>query len=121
MIGAETIDASADFRLALIEADLVSCMVALPGQLFYSTQIPVCVWFLAKDKSERPLSTRPACYPSPSGRMDGDEGRLRGRRKQTLFIDARKLGTLATLRDTLLPTLPRGESSTNTKPKRSNA
>ena len=39
-----------DIRRALIEADLVNCMVALPGQLFYSTQIPVCLWFLAKNK-----------------------------------------------------------------------
>ena len=49
-------------------------MVALPGQLFYSTQIPVCLWFLARNKS-------------------GGKG-LRDRRKETLFIDARKLGTL---------------------------
>jgi type I restriction enzyme M protein len=55
-------------------------MVALPGQLFYSTQIPVCLWFLVKDKSGR--ANRPG------------EPRLRDRRKQTLFIDARKLGTL---------------------------
>ena len=41
-----------DIRRALIEADLVYCMVALPGQLFYSTQIPVCLWFLAKNKAE---------------------------------------------------------------------
>jgi type I restriction enzyme M protein len=40
-----------DIRRALIEADLVDCMVALPGQLFYSTQIPVCLWFLAKNKA----------------------------------------------------------------------
>ena len=39
-----------DIRRVLIEADLVDCMVALPGQLFYSTQIPVCLWFLAKTK-----------------------------------------------------------------------
>ena len=38
-----------DIRRALIEADLVDCMVALPGQLFYSTQIPVCLWFLLKN------------------------------------------------------------------------
>ncbi len=62
-----------DIRRALIEADLVDCMVALPGQLFYSTQIPVCLWFLAKNKND---------------------GKRRDRRKQTLFIDARKLGTL---------------------------
>ena len=38
-------------RRALIEADLVDCMVALPGQLFYRTQIPACLWFLAKNKN----------------------------------------------------------------------
>ncbi len=42
-----------DIRKALIEADLVDCMVALPGQLFYTTQIPVCLWFLAKNKNGR--------------------------------------------------------------------
>lgn len=40
-----------DIRRALIKAGLVDCMVALPGQLFYSTQIPVCLWFLAKNKA----------------------------------------------------------------------
>ena len=65
-----------DIRRALIEADLVDCMVALPGQLFYSTQIPVCLWFLAKNKA-----------------ADAKRG-FRDRRQQTLFIDARKLGTL---------------------------
>jgi type I restriction enzyme M protein len=40
-----------DIRRPLIEADLVVCMVALPGQLFPSTQIPVCLWFLAKNKA----------------------------------------------------------------------
>jgi len=74
-----------DIRQAIIEADLVDCMVALPGQLFYSTQIPVCLWFLAKSKA--PLS--------PRGREAGREGAaVRDRRGQTLFIDARKLGTL---------------------------
>jgi len=62
-----------DIRKAIIEADLVDCMVALPGQLFYSTQIPVCLWFLTKNKND---------------------GKRRDRRKQMLFIDARKLGTL---------------------------
>jgi type I restriction enzyme M protein len=62
-----------DIRRAIVEADLVDCMVAMPGQLFYSTQIPVCLWFLAKKKND---------------------GKRRDRRKQTLFIDARKLGTL---------------------------
>ena len=75
-----------EIRRAIIEADLVDCMVALPGQLFYSTQIPVCLWFLAKDKS--------GGSPSPAGRGTKGEGRLRDRRGQTLFIDARKLGTL---------------------------
>lgn len=68
-----------NIRKAIIEADLVDCMVALPGQLFYSTQIPVCLWFIARDKK--------------IGK--GLEGkRLRDRRGETLFIDARKLGTL---------------------------
>ena len=62
-----------EIRKAIIEADLVDCMVALPGQLFYSTQIPVCLWFLAKNKKEN---------------------KRRDRRKETLFVDARKLGTL---------------------------
>ncbi len=65
-----------DIRQKLIEADLVDCMVALPGQLFYSTQIPVCLWFLAKSKA-----------------ADAKRG-FRARRQQTLFIDARKMGTL---------------------------
>jgi len=62
-----------DIRKAIIEADLVDCMVAMPGQLFYSTQIPVCLWFLTRDK-----------------RAKG----YRDRRGETLFIDARKMGTL---------------------------
>ena len=77
-----------DIRRALIEADLVSCMVALPGQLFYSTQIPVCLWFLRRDKSGRPPSS-PALLPKGEGRKAGTD-----RRKQTLFIDARKMGAL---------------------------
>jgi len=60
-----------DIRKALVEADQVDCMVALPGQLFYSTQIPACLWFLARDKSA-------------NGHRD--------RRGEILFIDARKLG-----------------------------
>lgn len=63
-----------EIRKAIIEADLLDCMVALPGQLFYSTQIPVCLWFLARSKKN---------------------GRFRDRRGETLFIDARKLGTMA--------------------------
>ncbi|HWE43257.1 MAG TPA: class I SAM-dependent DNA methyltransferase [Gemmatimonadaceae bacterium] len=63
-----------EIRKAIIEADLVDCMVALPGQLFYSTQIPVCLWFLARNKKD---------------------GRFRDRRGETLFIDARKVGAMA--------------------------
>jgi type I restriction enzyme M protein len=62
-----------EIRKAIIEADLVDCMVALPGQLFYATPIPVCLWFLARNKKN---------------------GRFRDRRGETLFIDARKLGSL---------------------------
>jgi len=62
-----------EIRKAIVEADLVDCMVALPGQLFYSTQIPACLWFLARDRKD---------------------GRFRDRRGQVLFIDARKLGTM---------------------------
>tara|TARA_R110001592_G_scaffold363387_1_gene686815 strand:+ start:521 stop:2281 length:1761 start_codon:yes stop_codon:yes gene_type:complete len=61
-----------EIRKALIEADLVECMVALPGQLFTNTQIPACIWFLTKNKS---------------GSND-----KRDRRGETLFIDARNLG-----------------------------
>jgi len=68
-------------RRALIEGvngapGVVDCMVALPGQLFYSTQIPVCLWFLARDRS--------------NGVVRSDK--LRDRRSEVLFIDARKLG-----------------------------
>ncbi len=65
-----------EIRKNIIEADLVNCMVALPGQLFYSTQIPVCLWFLTRDKKAN--TTR----------------HYRDRKRETLFIDARKLGTL---------------------------
>jgi type I restriction enzyme M protein len=68
-----------DIRKALVEADLVDCMVALPGQLFYSTQIPVCLWFLARDKKNG---------------LGGRGKKMRNRQRETLFIDARKLGTL---------------------------
>jgi type I restriction enzyme M protein len=76
-----------EIRKAIIEADLVDCMVALPGQLFYSTQIPVCLWFLTRNKSGK--------SPSPRVRGEGrGEGQFRDRRGETLFIDARKMGTL---------------------------
>ncbi len=66
-----------DIRKALIENDLVECMVALPGQLFTNTQIPACIWFLTKNKSER---------TNAAGR------KLRDRKGEVLFIDARNLG-----------------------------
>jgi len=77
-----------EIRKAIIEADLVDCMVALPGQLFYSTQIPVCLWFLTRNKR--------GSSPSPRVRGEGrGEGQVfRDRRHETLFIDARKLGTM---------------------------
>jgi type I restriction enzyme M protein len=72
-----------DIRRALIEGvagkpGVVDCMVALPGQLFYSTQIPACLWFLARDRSNG----------------IGRSAKLRDRRDEILFIDARKLGTM---------------------------
>ncbi|MGD8401806.1 MAG: class I SAM-dependent DNA methyltransferase [Bacillota bacterium] len=60
-------------RKNIVEADLVDCIVAMPGQLFYSTQIPVCLWFLAKKKAPP---------------------KLRDRRGETLFINAREMGSL---------------------------
>ncbi|GIW41268.1 MAG: DNA methyltransferase [Candidatus Binatia bacterium] len=62
-----------EIRKNIVEADLVDCMIALPGQLFYSTQIPACLWFLARSKKN---------------------GRFRDRRGQVLFIDARKMGRM---------------------------
>jgi len=68
-----------EIRKRIIEADLVDCIVSMPGQLFYSTQIPVSLWFLARNKA--------------NGR--GLEGRpLRDRSGEILFIDARALGEL---------------------------
>jgi len=63
-----------DIRKAMVEGDVIDCMVALPGQLFYSTQIPACLWFLARNKN-------------PGNGW-------RDRRGEVLFIDARKLGHL---------------------------
>jgi type I restriction enzyme M protein len=62
-----------EIRKAIVEADLVDCMIALPGQLFYGTQIPACLWFLTRNKGN---------------------GKFRDRRRETLFIDARKMGYL---------------------------
>jgi type I restriction enzyme M protein len=63
-------------RQKIIENDLVDCMIAMPGQLFYTTQIPVCLWFLSRNK-----------------KADSSRG-FRDRQGETLFIDARKMGTL---------------------------
>ena len=63
-----------EIRKAMIEADLVDCMVALPSQLFYNTQIPACLWFLARNKTETT--------------------KFRNRTNEILFIDARELGTM---------------------------
>lgn len=60
-------------RKNIIEKDLVDCMIALPGQLFYNTAIRACLWFLARDKQN-------------SG--------FRDRRGEVLFIDARNMGVL---------------------------
>ncbi|MGE5396692.1 MAG: type I restriction-modification system subunit M, partial [Chitinophagales bacterium] len=62
-----------EIRKNIIEADLIDCMVSLPGQLFYNTMIPVCLWFVSRDKRNN---------------------RFRDRRQNILFIDARKLGSM---------------------------
>jgi type I restriction enzyme M protein len=62
-----------EIRKAIVEADLVDCMIALPAQLFYGSGIPACLWFLARTKKN---------------------GKFRDRQLETLFIDARKLGHL---------------------------
>lgn len=63
-------------RKKIIENDLVDCMITLPGQLFYTTQIPVCLWFLAKSKKADPKRD------------------YRDRKGETLFIDARNMGAM---------------------------
>ncbi len=69
-----------EIRRAIIEADLVDCIVSLPGQLFSTTQIPVSLWFLTRDKSNGLVR----------------DIKLRNRRRETIFIDARRLGTMGT-------------------------
>lgn len=75
-----------EIRRQMIENDLVECMIALPGQLFFTTQIPVCLWFLTKNKkavqSDDPLTKR------------RDQLSRRDRQGETLFIDAREMGTM---------------------------
>lgn len=73
-----------EIRVAMVEADLVACMISLPPQLFRTTQIPACLWFLAKSKAPQP----------PAGLAD--------RRGETLFIDARAMGTLVSRTDRIL-------------------
>jgi type I restriction enzyme M protein len=74
-----------EIRAAMVEADLVACMIALPPQLFRTTQIPACLWFLAKDKSGQ-----------------GSKG-LTERSGQVLFIDARNLGVLVNRTERIFP------------------
>jgi type I restriction enzyme M protein len=80
-----------EIRKALVADDRVDCMIALPGQLFYTTQIPACLWFLVRDKSGKPTAGHEPC---------------RDRQGETLFIDARKLGVLM---DRTHRELPEGE------------
>ena len=68
-----------EIRQNIIEADLVDCIVAMPAQLFLTTGIPVCLWFVSRDKTGTKLK--------PAGR---------DRHGETLFIDARQMGTLQT-------------------------
>lgn len=69
-----------EIRQKLVEKDLVDCIVALPGQLFSTTQIPVCLWLIARDKSNGLTKDK----------------KLRDRRGDVLFIDARNMGTMKT-------------------------
>lgn len=72
-----------EIRAKIVQADLVDCIVALPAQLFLTTGIPVCLWFLTRDKSGKNV-------------RKGTPNRPEGRQGETLFIDARKLGTMQT-------------------------
>ncbi|ECJ3852127.1 DNA methyltransferase [Salmonella enterica subsp. enterica] len=65
-----------EIRAQMIENDLIDCMIALPGQLFFTTQIPECLWFMTKSKAADPAKG------------------YRNRQGETLFIDARNLGTM---------------------------
>lgn len=68
-------------RQKMVENDLVDCMIALPGQLFYTTQIPVCLWFVTKNKKAQTIP----------GHNDSNH---RNREGETLFIDARNMGSM---------------------------
>jgi type I restriction enzyme M protein len=77
-------------RQKMVENDLVDCMIALPGQLFFTTQIPVCIWILSKSKLGNAQSpSSPALLPEGEGSQ-----KLRDRSGETLFIDARKIGSM---------------------------
>jgi len=62
-----------EIRKNIVEADIVDCMIALPGQLFYNTMIPACLWFISRDRSNH---------------------KFRNRKGEVLFIDARNLGEM---------------------------
>jgi type I restriction enzyme M protein len=68
------LDKSVSFLKGRIDADIVDCIVTLPNQLFYSTQIPACLWFLTKDKNNK---------------------KWRNRTGEILFIHAKSLGVMA--------------------------
>ena len=72
-----------EIRQRIVEADIVDAIVALPAQLFFATGIPVCLWFLSRDKTGKNLK-------------EGCPNRPDGRKGETLFINARKLGTMQT-------------------------
>ena len=68
-------------RKNIIEDDLIDCMISLPGQLFYNTSIPVCLWFVTRDKKNN---------------------KFRNRQGSTMFIDARNMGTMIDRRHKVL-------------------
>ena len=70
-----------EIRKNIIEEDIIDCMVALPGQLFYNTMIPACLWFVARNKKNH---------------------KFRNRSGEVLFIDARKMGKLIDRRHKVL-------------------
>ena len=107
-----------DIRRAMVEADVVEVMIALPGQLFFNTQIPACLWFLKKPPSPQPSPGGRGSYHGAGGRdgefaehaprplsgsgmqagtrtaSEGALGEGKTRQGEVLFIDARKLGTM---------------------------
>ena len=95
-----------EIRANIIESDLVDCMVAMPGQLFYSTQIPVCLWFIARNRHGSGMGAttvnRPTTRVAPTrnepnvgaGLVPAHNLKFRDRRGEILFIDARNLGVM---------------------------